>query len=75
MRNNDHNFGHNLKVLRLQLGLSQMAAAASAQLTNGSISQYERGVCDPSLAHAIRLAGVLDVPLAVLTGARLAGPT
>jgi transcriptional regulator with XRE-family HTH domain len=52
-----------------------MAAAASAQLTNGSISQYERGVCDPSLAHAIRLAGVLDVPLATLTGARLAGPT
>jgi transcriptional regulator with XRE-family HTH domain len=75
MRNADHNFGHNLKVLRQQLGLSQTAAGAAAQLTNGSISQYERGVCDPSLAHALRLARVLDVPLATLTGARLAGPT
>ena len=69
-----HNFGHNVKVLRAQQGMSQQEMALLAGMSRTTISHHEKGDRDPLLSHAIRLARALDVPLATLTGPRLTGP-
>ena len=71
MSHDVHHFGHNVKVLRKQQGMTQMEVALLAGITESAIGQHERGQRDPLLSHALRVARALGVPLVTLTGQRL----
>ena len=55
--------GSKLKSARILRGLTQVQLAAAIGVHPISISQYERGVIEPSLAAARRLAMALGVPI------------
>ena len=56
-------FGASLLAARTRLRLSQKEVARRAGLTQGSLSNYEKGTRGPSLIGALALAAALGVPL------------
>jgi transcriptional regulator with XRE-family HTH domain len=55
-------FGHALRELRAERGLSQEAVALAAGLNRGYYSGVERGVRNVALANIAKIATALDVP-------------
>jgi transcriptional regulator with XRE-family HTH domain len=59
--------GRRVKQVRTARGLSQVALAARARVTQGFVSKLEAGVKrNPSVAVVTRLAKALKVPVAAL---------
>lgn len=56
-----HEFGKSLNKLRKQAGLSQEELAKDVSSTKSTISKYERGVIEPTLDIAKRIANHFDV--------------
>jgi transcriptional regulator with XRE-family HTH domain len=63
------NLGTNLRLARLDRGLSQGQVARESKLTQAQVSLFEAGRRLPSLDQFVRLARTLDVPIQkLLTG-------
>src|SRR6478672_3581048 len=56
-------FGARLKFWRAQRGLSQLALAAGAEISQRHLSFLESGRAEPSRDMVLRLCAVLDIPL------------
>lgn len=54
-------FSKELRKLRAETGMSQAELAKAADLDQGVISQYERGIRNPSIASLIKIASALEV--------------
>lgn len=52
-----------LKMLRAQSGLTLQALALATSLTKGYLSKLERGLAEPSVGAALKLAKALHVPV------------
>lgn len=52
-----------LKMLRVQAGLTLEGLAAATDLTKGYLSKLERGLSEPSVGAALKLANALHVPV------------
>lgn len=52
-----------LKILRVQAGLTLEGLAHATELTKGYISKLERGLSEPSIGAALKLAKALHVPV------------
>lgn len=52
-----------LKMLRVQAGLTLEQLAHATDLTKGYLSKLERGLSEPSVGAALKLAKVLHVPV------------
>lgn len=61
-------FGNRLKEARLNKGLSQEELADAMNLSQASISQFEKGLRLPTPANISKFAEVLDVPREFLAG-------
>lgn len=61
------NFGDNLKNLRTAAGISQKAFAEKLGTTQQRVSEWERGVVEPSLYNIIKILNVLNVSFDELT--------
>ncbi|MGI8480756.1 MAG: helix-turn-helix domain-containing protein [Chthoniobacterales bacterium] len=59
-------FGKNVRQRREAIGLSQEALAEKADLDRTYVSGIERGVRNPTILSAARVAAALKVPLAEL---------
>jgi transcriptional regulator with XRE-family HTH domain len=59
-------FGNSLKIVRLQLGISQETLAERANLHRTYISDVERGARNLTLLSIAKLAFAMDVPIATL---------
>ena len=59
-------FGAIVRKRRIERGLSQESLAERARLHTTYVSMVERGVRNPTLDVASRLANALGIPLAVL---------
>lgn len=57
--------GADIKLLRMQAGLSQEALALAAEVDRTYVSQLERGIANPSLIILYRLSSVLGTGLDV----------
>lgn len=61
--------GANVRRLRLEQGLSQMALSERCGLHLTEISRLERGIRDPQLETIVKIAGGLGVaPMELLAG-------
>lgn len=56
-------FGQQLRLLRLERGLSQVAMAVDLDTTPGRVSEIETGKRDITLATLRKIAAALDVPV------------
>ncbi len=56
----------NIKLQRVKLDITQSELAKLANLSRDTVSQLERGVCNPTLATVIAIADALNVELNVL---------
>lgn len=61
-------FGENLKSLRLEKGLSQVALANELKLSKGIISLWENGLREPNMSSLITLAKYFNVTIDYLVG-------
>ena len=68
-------FSENLKILRKQKGLTQEALAIKLHITRQTISKWEKGLSVPDAEQLVRLAEVLEVPIAQLLGQKVADTT
>ena len=59
-------FGHRLRELRKERGLTQEALAEAADLSGNYISDLELGLKEPSLTILVRLSQALDVGMGEL---------
>ena len=59
-------FGRNVRRRREAIGLSQEALAEKADLDRTYVSGIERGVRNPTILSAARVATALKIPLAEL---------
>lgn len=66
MDNPKAQFGRNVRRLREALGFTQEALGAAAGLDRSYVGGVERGERNPSLSTIVRLARVLEVPVAIL---------
>ncbi len=60
-------FGENLKSLRISAGISQQVFAEKLGTTQQRISEWERGIAEPSLYNIIKILDVLNVSFEELT--------
>lgn len=60
--------GKRVRELREMHGLTIMELAEKLGVGKSSISNWERGKCDPSLINAISLADIFDLSLDDLVG-------
>lgn len=58
--------GTRLRQARLARGATLAAVAARAGVTPSLVSQVERGVCNPSVASLITIAGCVEIPISEL---------
>ena len=56
-------FADRLKRLRQKKHLTQTGLALKAGIANNSVSNYERGVCDPNATSLCALADVLGISM------------
>ena len=61
-------FGEMVRRARIELGLSQENVAELAQMHVTNYGKIERGIANPSLVTILRIASVLGVDVAALTG-------
>ncbi len=61
-------FGERLKKARIQKGLNQQQLAEAMELTQASISQFEKGQRLPTTKNIEKFAKVLNVPREFLAG-------
>ncbi|MBQ8522233.1 MAG: helix-turn-helix transcriptional regulator [Clostridia bacterium] len=61
-------FGENLKLLRLEKGLGQVALANELKLSKGIISLWENGLREPNMSSLITLAKYFNVTIDYLVG-------
>ena len=59
-------FARNLRVRRLELGLSQEKLSVVAHVHRTYISQVERQVCNPTLELMLAIANALEIDVAEL---------
>lgn len=62
----ERQIGQNIRSLRLQAGLTATALAEGAELTKGAVSKIESGQISSPISTLVRIAAVLNVPLAQL---------
>ena len=60
--------GNRIKELRVSLSLSQAQLAEQLHCTQAALSQYEKGVRDPSLQDLKKIASVLNTSTDYLLG-------
>lgn len=65
------NVPESLRLIRLEHGLSQTAAARIADVHPASISAWENGSTEPRLSALVKLADYYRIPLDVLIGRRV----
>lgn len=53
-------FGDNLKNIRIASGLTQKTFAEKMNTTQQRVSEWERGLVEPSLINVIKIIKVLD---------------
>lgn len=68
MLDDDMTFGLQLRAIRTERGLSQVALAADLNLSPGRVSEIETGKRDVLVATARAIAAALDVPVWRLLG-------
>jgi transcriptional regulator with XRE-family HTH domain len=56
-----HHFGHNLRALRLETGMTQEALGLASGVHPTVVSRLERGERDPRISTIIKLAAALEV--------------
>ena len=61
-------FGENLKSLRLEKGLGQVALANKLKLSKGIISLWENGLREPNMTSLIILAKYFNITIDYLVG-------
>ncbi|MBO5910107.1 MAG: helix-turn-helix transcriptional regulator [Clostridia bacterium] len=61
-------FGENLKSLRLEKGLGQVALANKLKLSKGIISLWENGLREPNMSSLIILAKYFNITIDYLVG-------
>ena len=61
-------FAERLIALRRQHGVKQAALARELNFSGASLSAYERGICEPSIGTACRIAEYFGVSIAYLVG-------
>ncbi len=62
--------GDNVRAARRSLRISQEELAFRAGVDRTSVSQIERGICNPSVLVLIKIAGILGVELPALFAKR-----
>lgn len=62
------NFLNNLKVLRKEVGMSQLELANALKIERSTIAKYETGDREPDLGTLCQIADVLQVSLDELLG-------
>lgn len=62
-----NNFGDNLKSLRQAAGISQKVFAERLGTTQQRVSEWERGVVEPSLNNIVKIIKVLNTTFDDLT--------
>ena len=60
-------FGENLKNLRTAAGISQQVFAEKLGTTQQRVSEWERGLVEPSLYNIIKILNVLNISFDELT--------
>ena len=60
-------FGENLKSLRITAGISQQVFAKKLGTTQQRVSEWERGIVEPSLYNIIKILNVLNISFEELT--------
>ena len=55
-------FGKNLRAARKKLGLTQEEVAQRSGVEQGEVSRIERGIRDPQISTAEKLAAAVEVP-------------
>lgn len=60
-------FGENLKNLRNSAGISQQLFAKKLGTTQQRVSEWERGLVEPSLYNIIKILNVLNISFDELT--------
>ncbi len=56
-------FAQTLRAARIRAGLTQVAVAANVGVSQPTVSQWEAGIAEPTLANLRRLAAVLALDL------------
>lgn len=56
-------FAQTLRAARIRAGLTQVAVAANIGVTQATVSQWEAGTVEPTLANLRRIAAVLALDL------------
>lgn len=56
-------FGENLKQARTEMGINQKQFAEMLQTTQQRVSEWERGVIEPTLSNIVKIIKVLGVSL------------
>lgn len=64
----ENTFAENLKSLRLEKGLGQVALAQELKLSKGIISLWENGLREPNMSSLIVLAKFFGVSIDYLVG-------
>jgi transcriptional regulator with XRE-family HTH domain len=67
-------FGGRLRELREAAGMTQVALAAAAGMSLGSVRNYEQGIREPYWQGVFRLAAALGVPCDAFAECAGAGP-
>lgn len=68
MKGTTSKFGENLYSLRKERRLSQQEVAAQIHSSQQCISQWEKGITEPTLTYLWRLADLFDVNVDELIG-------
>lgn len=56
-------FGENLKQARTAMGINQKQFAEMLQTTQQRVSEWERGVIEPTLSNIVKIIKVLGISL------------
>lgn len=59
---------NNIKMARVMKSLSQEELAKMMGVTQGTVSQWEKGITHPSIKRLSRLANILNISLTDLIG-------
>ncbi len=63
-----NNFGENLKILRMELGLGQVELAKQLNVSKGIISLWENGLREPNMSSLIAIAKFFKVSIDYIVG-------
>lgn len=63
-----NNFGDNLKRMRREVNVSQLALASSIGVTQQCVSDWENNKIEPTMSNLCKLADFFDVTIDFLVG-------